>query len=462
MPDLPLAGVRVLDFAQVYAGPTCTRLLADLGADVIKVEGVKRIDITRNFVMPENDSSDDYWNKAGYFLLRNGGKRSLTLDFSEESGGAGVEIVRRLIPHCDVVVESFTPHVMAKLGLGYESLKALRADIIMISMSGYGQDGPWRDWSGYGMGLEPAAGLSSLTGYRDGDPLRTGISFTDPYSGIVGAGAVLSALIYRRRTGKGQYIDLSEQEAAIPVVGAALMDQAMNNRGPRRIGNRSPWYAPQGCYRCAGEDNWVAISVRNDAEFAALCATLGHPEWAQDARFADNRARMENHDALDELISGWTKGQDKRQAMAKLQAAGVIAAAVLTPKDELFDPHLKERGFFDMVDTRCAGPRPVPHQLGARFSAFRMDTARPAPKLGEHNAEILQGLLGMSGDEVAKLQEQAVIGDTPQLAVPVPVMRMFVQWPLTSYQNMGALAGIETDYREQLGIPVPEKPAADA
>ena len=256
----PLDGIRVLDLTQVYAGPTCTRMLADLGADVIKVEGLTRMDITRNFVMPENDSSDDYWNKAGYFLFRNGGKRSLTLDFSEEKGDVSAEIVKRLVAEADIVAESFRPHVMDKFGLDYESLTKIKPDIIMISLSGYGQNGPWRDFSGYGMGLEPAAGLSSLTGYKDGPdgqgaPLRTGISFTDPYSGIVGAGAVLSALLYRRRTGKGQYIALSEQEAAVPVVGYALMDYAMNERQPRRIGNRSHWYAPQGCYPCTGEDN---------------------------------------------------------------------------------------------------------------------------------------------------------------------------------------------------------------
>jgi Predicted acyl-CoA transferases/carnitine dehydratase len=201
MTNLPLDGVRVLDLSQVYAGPTCTRLLADLGADVIKIEGLKRMDITRNFVMPENDSADDYWNKAGYFLLRNGGKRSLTLDFSEESGGAGIEIVKKLAPLCDIVVESFTPHVMHKLGIDYDSLRKLRPDVIMISLSGYGQDGAWRDFSAYGMGLEPASGISSLTGYAGGDPQRTGISFTDPYSGIAAAGAVLAALVYRARQG---------------------------------------------------------------------------------------------------------------------------------------------------------------------------------------------------------------------------------------------------------------------
>jgi crotonobetainyl-CoA:carnitine CoA-transferase CaiB-like acyl-CoA transferase len=448
----PLDGVRVLDFAQVYAGPTATRILADLGAEVIKIEGIKRMDITRNFAVSDNTGDEDYWNRAGYFVFRNGGKKSLTLDFSEEHGGEGVEIVKRLVPHCDVVVESFTPHVMAKFGLDYESLTALRADVIMLSMSGFGQTGPWRDWSGYGMGLEPASGMSSLTGYRGGDPLRSGISFTDPYTGVVGAGAVLAALAYRRRTGKGQYIDLSEHEAAIPVTGYSLMDYVMNGRLPQRIGNRSHWYAPQGCYRCKGDDNWLVLTVRNDAEWSAFCAAAGHPEWETDRRFADITGRFENHDALDDAISAWAAGQDQYEAMDVLQRAGVIAAAVLNPKQVLLDPHLKERGYFHIVDTKTHGKRPVPRQVGARFSAFETDGGRPAPRLGEHNEEILKGLLGMSDDEVASLRDKGVIGDEPQTAVPLPVMRMFVQWPTTTYLQMGALAGLETDYKEQLGI----------
>jgi len=457
---LPLEGVRVLDFTQVYAGPTCTRMLADLGADVIKVEGLTRMDITRNFVMPENDSTDDYWNKAGYFLLRNGGKRSLTLDFGEENGEASAAIVKQLVAECDIVAESFTPHVMDKFGLDYDSLRKIKPDVIMISLSGYGQNGPWRDYSGYGMGLEPAAGLSSITGYRAGPdgqshPLRTGISFTDPYSGIVGAGAVLSALIYRRRTGKGQYIDLSEQEAAVPVVGYALMDRAMNQREPERIGNRSHWYAPQGCYPCRGEDNWLVVTVTNDDEWRGLCKATGNPQWADDERFADLASRREYHDALDELIAGWTREQDQYEAMHLLQKAGVTAAAVLNPKQALLDPHLRERAFFDRVETDH-GPRPVPHQIGASFSAFETTSDRPAPKLGEHNREVLQGLLGMSDDEVNELEERKVIGDTPAPAVPLPVMRMFVQWPLHSYGQMGALGGVEKDYKAQLGIEPPD------
>jgi len=447
--DRPLSGIRVLDLTQVYAGPTCTRILADLGAEVIKLEGLKRVDIVRNFIIADNNSKDDYWNHAGYFQWRNAGKKSLTLDWSDDEA---IELLKRLVPMCDVVAESFTPHVMEARGLGYESLKALREDIIMISLSGYGQDGPWRDYSGYGMGLEPASGMSSITGYAGGDPLRTGISFTDPYSGIVGAGAVLAALHYRRRTGKGQYIDLSEQEAAIPVVGYALMDYAMNGRMPQRMGNRSGWYAPQGCYRCAGDDNWLVITVRNDAEWQTFCEATDRPEWADEPRFADVLGRFQNHDELDALITSWTQGQDHIEAMNLLQCAGVIAAAVLNPKQVLQDRHMRERGFFETVEHTGVGPKPMPRQLGARFSAFETDARGPAPKLGEHNRDVLQGLLGLSDGEIASLEERKVIGDTPELALPLDVMRMFVQMPTTTYLNMGALAAIEPDYRKQLGL----------
>jgi crotonobetainyl-CoA:carnitine CoA-transferase CaiB-like acyl-CoA transferase len=450
---LPLEGVRVLDLTQVYAGPTCTRILSDLGADVIKLEGLKRMDITRNFVMPENTGKDDYWNRSGYFLLRNGGKKSITLDFSDPEA---VELVKRLVPYADLIAESFTPRVMAKFGLDYESLKAIKEDIIMISLSGYGQTGSWRDFTAYGMGLEPASGISSVTGYWNGEPLRTGISFTDPYSGVVGAGAVLAALHYRRRTGKGQYIDLSEHESAIPVAGYAIMEHVLTGRMPERIGNRSEWYAPQGVYRCQGDDNWLAITVRNDYEWEAFCHAVGHPEW-ETGRFGDVLSRFENHDELDELITSWTQEQDQIEAMHVLQSAGVIAGAVLNPKQVLLDPHLRARGAFDVIDQPNVGKRPVSRQLGAKFSAFEPDSPRPAPKLGEHNREVLQGLLGLSDEDLARLEEQKVIGDTPEGAVPLDVMRMFVQWPTTTFLQMGTIAGLDADYREQLGIAGDEK-----
>ena len=448
MSDLPLAGVRVLDLAQVYAGPTCARILSDLGAEVIKVEGLHRMDITRNFVIYDNKTQDDYWNRSHYFLFRNAGKKSLTLDFQEPRS---IELLKRLVPEADVLVESFTPRVMAQHGLDYESLRRIKPDLIVISLSGYGQNGPWRDYSAYGMGLEPASGISSFTGYLGCEPLRTGISFTDPYSGIMGAGAVLAALHYRRRTGKGQYIDLSEQEAAIPIGGYALMDYTLNGREPERIGNRSPWFAPQGCYPCRGEDNWLVLTVRDDAEWQAFCGAIGRPKWAEDERFVDVLSRHRHHDELDELIASWTRERGHIEAMHLLQAAGVTAAAVLNPKEVLLDPHLRERGYFEMVE-HAGGVRPVPKQLGARFSAFDTDVRGTAPKLGEHNREVLQGMVGLSDDELNELQEAKVIGETPELAVPLQMMQMMVQWPLTSLLQMGALGGLEADFKQQLGL----------
>ena len=449
MTAIPLSGIRALDLSQVYAGPTCARILSDLGADVIKVEGLRRIDITRNFAIADNDTQEDYWNRAGYFLYRNGGKRSLTLDFTDENG---VGLFKKLVAEADIVAESFTPRVMDKFGLGYESLREIKEDIIMISLSGYGRNGAWRDFTAYGMGLEPASGIASLTGYQGGEPLRTGISFTDPYSGVAGAGAALAALVYRRRTGKGQHIDLSEQEAAIPVVGHALMDRVMNGRNPERIGNRSHWFAPQGCYPCEGDDNWLVITIRDDDEWAVFCNAVGHSDWADDKRFKTVNSRIEHHDEIDELISSWTREQEQAVAMRLLQNAGVIAAAVLNPKQVLLDEHLKARNFFDSVDTGDHGVRPVPKQIGARFSAFTPDSARRAPKLGEHNKDILQGMLGLSDEELAKLEEEKIVGDAPVSEVPVALMRMFVQWPTTTYLGMGALAALEADYKQQLGI----------
>jgi crotonobetainyl-CoA:carnitine CoA-transferase CaiB-like acyl-CoA transferase len=230
------------------------------------------------------------------------------------------------------------------------------------------------------------------------------------------------------------------------------MEQAMNGRLPERLGDRSYWYAPQGAYQCEKDDDWIVITVRNDAEWAAFCEATGHQEWAQDPRFGDVLGRFENHDALDLAITSWTRTQDQTQAMHLLQNAEVITAAVLSPKQVLLDPHLKARGFFDIIEQPDIGKKPIPKQLGAKFSAFSIDCETPAPRLGEHNREVLQGLLGLGDDEIAALEERKVIGDTPILPVPLDVMRMFVQWPLATYQQMGALGGVETDYKEQLGL----------
>ena len=446
--QLPLSGIRVIDLTQVFAGPTCTRILADLGADVIRFESPNRLDVTRSLITTDNDGLDHHWLRASYYTIRNTNKREMVLDLAKDEAR---DIVRKLIAGADVVAESFTPRVMENFGLGYEALTRINPDIIMISLSGYGQDGPQRDFAGYGMGLEPASGIASITGYPGGPPMRSGLSFTDPYSGFLGAGAVLTALAYRQRTGKGQYIDLSEQEAAIPIMGAALLEYQMNGRVPERRGNRSAWWAPQGCYRCAGDDRWCVITCRDDAEFARLAQAMGHGEWAQDERFATVLARFEHQDELDALITEWTSQRDHYDVMQALQAAGVIAAAVLDGKEVLFDPQFKARGQFDVVDQPMLGRRPVQKHLAAKFGRFEPKSTRHAPLLGEHNEEVLREL-GYADADIERLKDDGVIADKPNLPVPPQLLSMALKLPYDRYLEAGILQAIEPDYREQLGI----------
>lgn len=444
----PLEGVRVVDLAQVFAGPACTRILADLGADVIRFEAPSRLDVTRNLIMTDNDGLDHPWHRASYFVVRNAGKREMVLDLGKDEGR---DVIRRLVARSDVVVESFTPRVMQNFGLGYPALRDIKPDIIMCSLSGYGQDGPMRDYAAYGMGLEPASGISSITGYAGGPPMRTGLSFTDPYSGFVGAGAILTALRYRRATGKGQYIDLSEQEAAIPIMGAALLDYQMNGRLQERMGNRSQFAAPQGCYRCAGDDRWAVISCGNDGEFGRMAEAMGHAEWTTDPRFATVLARHDHHDELDDAITGWTSRRDHYDVMRVLQASGVKASAVLDGKEVLLDEHFRARGHFDVIDQPLLGKRPVQRHVAAKFRRFEAKPRRHAPLLGQHNDEVLREL-GMPDEEIAKLREDGVIAEQPTLPVPPQVVSMALKLPYDRYVEAGILRSIEPDYREQLGI----------
>jgi len=406
------------------------------------------MDVTRNLIITDNDGIDHHWHRASYFVIRNTNKREMVVDLAKEEGR---EIIRKLVAGADILVESFTPRVMANFGLDYDALKQIKPDLIMCSLSGYGQYGPMRDFGAYGMGLEPASGISSITGYAGGPPMRSGLSFTDPYSGFLGAGAILTALRYRRRTGKGQYIDLSEQEAAIPIMAAALLDYQMNGRLPERQGDRSDYAAPQGCYRCAGDDRWAVISCENDAEFERLARATAHPEWLDDPRFATVTARRAHHDELDAAITAWTSQRDHYDVMRTLQAAGVKAAAVLDGKEILFDPHFKERHHFDIVDQPLLGKRPVQRHLAAKFTRFEAKARRAAPLLGEHNDEVLREI-GYSDEQIAKLKEDAVIADQPNLPVPAQYIAAALKLPYDRYLEHGILQAIDADYREQLGI----------
>ena len=444
---LPLDGIRVFDATNTYAGPTCARVLADLGAEVIHVEGLRRMDLVRLLVVADNTVGEDYWNWGGYFMKRNLGKRDLAINLDRPEGR---EAALRVISTCDVFLESYAPRVMRGFGLDYQSVREVRPDIVYCSLSGYGQSGPYRDWVAYGMGLEPASGISSLTGYPGEGPLRSGISLTDPLSGLIAAYAVLAALHERRRTGRGQYIDLSEHEAAIPLVGRALLAYQLTGRVPERQGNRSPDAAPQGIYPCADEDGWVAVSVQDDAEWHALCDLLGRADWRADPGLATRDGRAARHDELDAGIAAWTRGRDKAEAMRALQAAGVTAGAVLHGKDLLWNEQLAARDFFDVVEDPRAGKRPFPRQLPVRFSRFQVKARGPAPLLGQHNREVLRDLGGLTDQEIDALEAAGVAGTAPEPALPAHLVRIGAAHPVQELIEAGAFLRVEPDYKEQL------------
>jgi crotonobetainyl-CoA:carnitine CoA-transferase CaiB-like acyl-CoA transferase len=437
---LPLRDVRVADLTRAWAGPYATKMLGDLGAEVIKIEAPFRPDgrIGSQY-LPDNEPGTEPWNRNGVFYKNNRSKLGVALDLQQPEGK---DLFERLVTVSDVVFENYTPRVMPQLGLGYEDLVQIKPDIILVSLPGLGGDGPARDWVAYGTTLDSRCGLTQIMGYEGGPPHRMGIAIGDPVAGMFGAMAALFALHQRRRTGEGQHIDLAQAEALTQLMGAPLADWSMNQRPRPRIGNRDPIHVPQGVYPCQGHDQWIAISVRSDEEWKALCTTIGHEELAP--RFPSPEARHAAHDEIDGIIAGWTQHVTKEQAMASLQRAGVPAGAVLSSKDLLFDPHLRARGFFQSVDHAGTGPRP---QLGVswKLSETPGRITRPAPRFGEHNRHVFEHLLGLTRAETDDLVTRKVTSDVPLMerAPVTPADRQ--RW-----QRIGLVSEIDADYRERL------------
>lgn len=401
---LPLAGIRVCDFTWVWAGPFCTMQLAHLGAEVIKIESIKRSDTVRR--LPSYADNEPGINRAGYFNQYSQGKLSLALDLSSV---AGRDVALRLVGESDIVAENFAPGVLQRMGLDYERLRAVKPDIIMISLSGYGATGPLSPYISYGPAQVPMSGLSSLTGFPGGPPTQVGLSYGDPTGGIQGAVAVLGALWRRGRTGEGAYIDESQWEAAIAMLGEGLMEQVMHGRQPPRAGNRDRAMSPAGVFRCAGEEeHWVSIVCGNEEEFRSLCLAMGQPELAEDARFRTLTARKEHEDELEALVDAWTRARDRWEVTRTLQAMGVAAFPSLSAADLAADPHLNERGIFVELPHPEVGVRRhigIPYKM----SETPVTVRAPAPCLGQHTDHVLRGILGMSEAEVAALRDQGVL-----------------------------------------------------
>lgn len=338
MTGLPLRGVRIADFSWSLAGPYCAMLLALAGADVVKVESLRKRDLMRWLDTPDPRDA----NKGRKFPHFNLAKRSLRLDLSRPEG---VAVAKRLIRKADAVIENFRPGTMDRLGLGYAAVSLERPDLVMVSVSGLGQTGPERRYATYASVFGALGGLSYITGYPDGEPTEIRSSL-DLRAGASAAFATMAALLHRRRTGRGQHVDVSACDSVTCAIGEVVMDYVMNQRVCEHIGNGHEWMAPHGVYRCAGEDRWLSIAVGDDAEWAGLCATTGHAEWRDDPRFADAAARYAHRDELDRLIETWTRERDPLEATRLLQAHGVPAAPSATNRDLYEDGHLAERGLW--------------------------------------------------------------------------------------------------------------------
>ena len=383
-----------MDFTWIHAGPSATRVLADQGAEVIKVESNQALAIVGG---PSSRTSRGLGHRHNW----NAGKLSIALNMKTAQG---IDIAKRLVAVSDVVAENFSGRVMSNWGIDFDSLQQVRPDIIMLSMSGFGRTGPWKDRVSYGQTLQAGSGLTMLTGFPDADPSGPASAYCDAVAGMAGAQAVLLALIHRTRSGQGQWIDLSQFESLSSLLETLVLDLSVNQSsgGVRRPGNRLPHGggAPHGAYRCKGEDRWVAIAVLTDEEWRAFGQAVGEPPWTQEERFGSATGRLGDADALDKLVEGWTLEHTPEEVMQLLQAVGVGAGVVQTGADLAQDPQLRERGFFRRVSDAQGVTRTIegpPYKL----SRTPGGTARGAPEFGADQTYVLRDVLGMSDDELA-------------------------------------------------------------
>ena len=399
----PLDGIRVADFCWAWAGPYGALQLVHLGADVIRIESAKRLCPSR--LIPPWPDNESGVNRAGYFNQYNQGKRSLTLDLKAPEA---IDIAKTLVSKSDIVMNNFASGVMEKLGVGYDVLRRIKPDIIMVSLPGYGTSGPEKDFVSYGPPQVAQSGLSALTGYVGGPPMMAGFSYGDPNGGVHATFAVMAALLHREKTGQGQYIDLSQWEAAIMLLPEALMDYSMNGTQPERMGNRDPHMAPHGVFRSKGDDRWVSLSIRDEAEWQRLCEVMGQPELSSDARFASLAARKENEAALEETVTAWTQERTADEATQALQQAGIPAYPTLDAIDMVNSPHVGARDYFVELEHPEVGTR---RHMGIPWTMSRTpcEIRRPAPCLGQDTDAVLTDIVGLSQDEIAALREKDIL-----------------------------------------------------
>jgi crotonobetainyl-CoA:carnitine CoA-transferase CaiB-like acyl-CoA transferase len=413
----PLKNFRVLDLSRIWAGPYCTKLMADMGAEIIKMESLSVYDSHRGPInpakgiaaYPDSDPGDEPWNRNGWFNCLHMSKYGISLELTTETGR---KVFEQLVAISDVVIENFRQGSLERLGYSYETLRRIRPDLIYVSMPAFGNTGPWQKYLAYGIGQEQLSGMAHMTGYRGEGPMKSGINHGDPITGSHAAGVLLAALRYRKRTGKGMFVDVSQQESAVSLIGADVLAYQMTGQEPERRGNRSPYFAPHNSYVCSGEDRWVAIAATTDEEWRQLAHQVGGPELADDSRFSTVAGRMEHEDQLDELISGWTADKKAYDICHLLQKEGVPASPVMGGPDLLADPHYEARGTFVRVNHEQVGEMTYPG-IPWKMSATPGQIRWPSPTLGQHNRQIYGELLGIPTKDIDSLETEGIIGTKP-------------------------------------------------
>jgi crotonobetainyl-CoA:carnitine CoA-transferase CaiB-like acyl-CoA transferase len=403
--------LRVLDISMGWAGPLVGQMFAEMGAEVIKVEDTHHFDWWRgslSMAPPEMKPIE----RAAVFNTANRGKRGVTLDLAS---ARGIEILKRLIEVSDILVENFSPGVMDRLGLSYEAVSAINPRLIMISMPSFGSDGPECNARGYGNTVEAMAGVTGLTGYHDGDGQRYTLSnaLGDPVGGLHGVFALMVALRERERIGRGQLIELAQVESLIPFVAEAMLEYQFTGKVPAPRGNRHREHAPHGIYRCAGDDNWIALACESDEQWRRLASALGVGHLADDKRFASAADRKSNEETLDAELSRVLAPLSADDCVARIREAGVLAAPVNSAPAVMADPQIQGREYFVAIDRAVVGTHLYPGAV-ARIPESPLRADAPAPLLGEHNRQVFAELLAMTDDEISELERGGVIGSAPR------------------------------------------------
>ncbi len=403
----PLTGIRVLDLTRIWSGPVATRILGDLGAEVIKIEAQTGRGAGR---FPEGNPGERPWNRQPLFNKLNRNKKSIAIDLKAQKGR---EIFLDLVARSDVVIENFSARAMPGLGLSYEVLSGVNDQIVYLSMPAFGLFGPYRDYIGLGPSIEPITGMTALMGYSDQEPRVTSKAVTDPIAGVTAAAAVITALQRRAERGKGCLLDLSQHETGVALFGEHFIRTQLTGQEPVRLGNGHEEHAPHGVYRCRGDDEWIAIAVRSEGEWVRFCAALGVPELAADKRFQSHESRLENRAELDREIELRTFAREKRELEGSLQSRGIAAGAVLAPPEWLGDRHLHDRGFFVELTHREVGPTTW-DGLPLLFNGRRgYEDWTAAPCLGEDNRSLLKTILGLSDVDIESLYAEGVLAESP-------------------------------------------------